>query len=137
MQMPDANRILRTAAAELVVLALGAISAWLVYYLYGLDLLARMLYLFPSPNGLGLLGFILIPLLVIVMLLWAAVCVVFVIGLLVLWLAMTVAFGFVAVELAINLFADPAHHPDPLRLLQARIKGIELATIGLVRRFLP
>jgi hypothetical protein len=121
-------------AAELIVLVLGAIWAWFIHYLYGLDLLTRMLYLFPSPNGLGLWGFLLIPIVILIMLVWAAICVVFIIALLLFAIAVAVALLIVAAELAINMFTDPAHYQDPLLLLQARIRGIEAPVVALFKR---
>jgi cation transporter-like permease len=67
MQMPDATRIVRTAVAELAVLSLGATSAWVVYYLYGADLLTKMLLSFSIFDGLGFLGLILLPILLLIM----------------------------------------------------------------------
>jgi len=134
MQMPDANRIIKTILAEAVLGLLIALAAWLESYIYQLGLLQRMLHLFPSLDGLGLLGFILIPILVVVMLVWGAFCALVTIVLVMFGLALIVALGFTALELLLNLFADPASHREPADLVQARLRGIAAGTAKALRR---
>jgi hypothetical protein len=134
MQMPDANRVIKTLLAEAVLALLIALAAWLESYIYQLGLLQRMLHLFPSLDGLGLLGFILIPILVVVMLVWGAFCALVTIVLVMFGLALIVALGLTAIELVLNLFADPASHREPADLVQARLRGIAAGTAKVLRR---
>ncbi|MGA2127226.1 MAG: hypothetical protein ABSG76_13855 [Xanthobacteraceae bacterium] len=134
MQMPDANRIIKTGLAEAVLGLLIALAVWLESYIYQLGLLQRMLHLFPSLDGLGLLGFILIPILVVVMLVWGAFCALVTVVLVMFGLALIVALGFTALELLLNLFADPASHREPADLVQTRLRGIAAGTAKVLRR---
>ena len=93
-----------------------------------------MLYLFPRFDNIGLIGIILVPIFLVFMLIWAAICVCVTLFLLLFFLAVGVALIISIGELLVNLFAESWAVRDPMGLLRERLVGIWRGTARLVRR---
>jgi hypothetical protein len=132
--MPSQSHALQTLLAVAPALALLAAVVGLVAYLYELGLFQRMLYLFPSFEHIGLIGFILVPIFVVFMLIWAAVCLAISGVLLLFFLGVAVALVIATGELLVNLFAESWATRDPLGLLRERLLSIWRGTLRVVRR---
>lgn len=133
MRTPSQAHALCTALALGVSLSLLAVIAASIVYVYRLGLLEMMLHLFPGFEHIGLIGFLLIPILVVLMLIWAAFCVAVTCALLLFLLAVAIALVVLIGELLVNLVAEPWAISDPMAMVVQRLTHIWRGALRAIR----